>query len=143
MLGTTPGSTGMHRGAKGLLKDLVFWQRRCKVADLAREPCAWRQRQAGLCGLEASLGHMVRPCPNKKQQENPHRVYTCDPSFWEMDVGESGIQGGQWRAGKMAPWVKVLAANPDDLSSIPRTFTKEGESLLSLGSRFQTQPPSM
>lgn len=36
----------------------------------------------------------------------------------------------------MAPWVKVLTANPDDLSSIPRTFTVEGESLLSLGSQF-------
>lgn len=46
---------------------------------------------------------MMRPYPNKKQQENPNRVYICDPSFWEMDVGGSGIQGG---SGGLARWLR-------------------------------------
>lgn len=31
------------------------------------------------------------------------------------------------RAGKMIEWVKVLAAKPDDLNSVPRKHLMEGE----------------
>lgn len=87
-------------------------------------PVLGMRRQDSLCRLQASLGHMVRPCPNKELEwKNSHRRRNT-PVTPALDRSKRiWNPRGQWRTGKMAQWVQVLAANPDDLSSIPRTFT--------------------
>lgn len=57
----------MHWGAKGILGDPMFWQRIIKGSSSGLEsPVLGRQGQDSPCRLAASLGHMVRPCPNKE-----------------------------------------------------------------------------
>lgn len=56
----------------------------------------------------------------------------CVQHLGLSDCNLMAIEVTQWlsRIGAMAPWVKVSASRPDDLNSMPRTHTVEGENRL-------------
>lgn len=56
-----------------------------------------------------------------------HNVYEI---ILSLDFEMVDFQNSYLRTIKMAQWVKVFAAKPEDLSSIPGTYMIKGENLL-------------
>ena len=86
-----------------------------------------------------SKGDLAEKPKKEKKDFLVVQVLTYNPSTHEAVAGELLIRDQHWRhresasqnkARKMPQWVRVLAAKPDDPSSIPRTYMVEGENQL-------------
>lgn len=72
---------------------------------------------------------VLQPSPGHARQQRPSPSWSCNPNP-NPNSSQGSFKNDLLRVGRLAQWVKTIAAKPDGLGSIPGTPWVEEENWL-------------